>query len=163
MDQVTLAKNQIRADRWRMLIQTCQQSDQTVVNWCEENDITIKTYYYWLRKLRKQELCTKELPVPVPDEKSVSFKKLEVYTPVSNTRSAVIIRSNGATVEISEEPVSRPFRQCYLHCKAYVRRYHDCRKYLHCLWIHRLSEKYYYSRRLLQPPVVTAFLQKLLE
>ncbi len=102
MDQVTLAKNQIRADRWRMLIQTCQQSGQTVVNWCEENDINIKTYYYWLRKLRKQELCTKELPVPVPDEKSVSFKKLEVHTPVSNTQAAVIIRLNGATVEISE-------------------------------------------------------------
>ena len=49
MDQVSLAQNQIRVDRWRMLIQTCQQSGQTVVNWCEENDINIKTYYYWLR------------------------------------------------------------------------------------------------------------------
>ena len=68
MVQVTLAKNQIRADRWRMLVQTCQQSGQTVVNWCEENNINVKTYYYWLRKLRKQELCTKELPVPIPEE-----------------------------------------------------------------------------------------------
>lgn len=102
MDQVTLAKNQIRADRWRMLIQTCQQSGQTVVNWCEENNINIKTYYYWLRKLRKQELCTKELLVPVSDEKPVAFKKLQVHTPVPNTQAAVIIRLNGATVEISE-------------------------------------------------------------
>lgn len=61
MDQVTLAKNQIRADRWHMLIQTCRQSGQTVVNWCEENNINIKTYYYWLRKLRKQEVS--EMPV----------------------------------------------------------------------------------------------------
>ena len=102
MDQVTLAKNQIRADRWHMLIQTCQQSGQTVVNWCEENNINIKTYYYWLRKLRKQELCTKELPVPVSDEKPVAFKKLQVHTPVPNTQAAVIIRLNGAIVEISE-------------------------------------------------------------
>lgn len=102
MDQVTLAKNQIRADRWRMLIQTCQQSGQTVVNWCKENNINIKTYYYWLRKLRKQELCTKELPVPIPDEKPVAFKKLEVHTPVPNMQAAVIIRFNSATVEISE-------------------------------------------------------------
>jgi len=102
MDQVTLAKNQIRADRWRMLVQTCQQSGQTVVNWCEENNINVKTYYYWLRKLRKQELCTKELSVPVPDENPVAFKKLEVHTHVSNTQAAVIIRLNGTTVEISE-------------------------------------------------------------
>lgn len=41
-------------------------------------------------------------PVPVPDEKPVAFKKLEVHTPVPNTQAAVIIRLNGATVEISE-------------------------------------------------------------
>ena len=102
MDQVTLAKNQIRADRWRLLIQTCQQSGQTVVNWCEENNINIKTYYYWLRKLRKLELCTKELPVPVPEEKPVVFKQLEVAAPLPNTRTAVIIRLPQATLEIAD-------------------------------------------------------------
>lgn len=102
MDQVTLAKNQIRADRWRTLIQTCQQSGQTVVNWCEENNINIKTYYYWLRKLRKQELCAKELPVPIPEEKPVMFKQLEVTSPLSGTQAAVIIRLSQATLEIAE-------------------------------------------------------------
>ena len=102
MDQVTLAKNQIRADRWSMLIQTCQQSGQTVVNWCEENNINIKTYYYWLRKLRKQELCTKELPVPIPEEKPVMFKQLEVTSPLPDTQAAVIIRLPYATLEIAD-------------------------------------------------------------
>lgn len=41
-------------------------------------------------------------PVPVPDEKPVAFKKLEVHTPVPNTKAAIIIRLNSATVEISE-------------------------------------------------------------
>ncbi len=102
MDQVTLAKNQIRADRWRMLIQTCQQSGQTVVNWCEENNINIKTYYYWLRRLRKQELCTKELPVPIPEEKPVMFKQLEMTSPLPGTQAAVIIRLPYATLEIAD-------------------------------------------------------------
>lgn len=44
-----------------------------------------------------------------------------------------------------------------------VRRYLRAGTYLHRLRLYRLSEKYYYSRRLPQPPAVTAFLQKLLE
>ena len=102
MDQVTLAKNQMRADSWRILIQTCQQSGQTVVRWCEENNINVKTYYYWLRKLRQQELCTKELPVPIPEEKPVVFKQLEVTFPLPNTQAAVIIRLPQATLEIAD-------------------------------------------------------------
>ena len=102
MDPVTLAKNQIRADRWRMLIQTCQQSGQTVISWCEENNVNIKSYYYWLRKLRKQELGAKELPIPIPEEKPIVFKQLEVKTPVTGTQAAVIIRLPNATLEISE-------------------------------------------------------------
>ncbi len=102
MDQVTLVKNQIRADRWRMLIQTCQQSGQTVVNWCKENNINIKTYYYWLRKLRKQKLCTKGLPVPIPEEKPVMFKQLEVTSPLPGAQEAVIIRLPYATLEIAD-------------------------------------------------------------
>ena len=102
MDQVTLAKNQIRADRWRTLIQTCQQRGQTVVSWVEENNINTKTYYYWLRKLRKQELCTKALPIPVPEEKTVVFKQLEVASPLPSPRAAVIIKLPQATLEIAD-------------------------------------------------------------
>lgn len=50
MDQVTLVKNQVRAQSWYKLIGECQSSGQIVVSWCKENDINIKTYYYWLRK-----------------------------------------------------------------------------------------------------------------
>lgn len=102
MDQVTLAKTQMRAENWRTLIQNCQQSGQTVGNWCDQNNINIKTYYYWLRKLRKLELDGAELPALVPEEKPVTFKKLEVQTPVANTQAAVIIRLPNATVEITE-------------------------------------------------------------
>lgn len=102
MDQVTLAKTQMRAENWRTLIQNCQQSGQTVVNWCEQNNINIKTYYYWLRRLRKLELEGAELPALVSEDKPVAFKKLEVQTPVARTQAAVIIRLHNATVEISE-------------------------------------------------------------
>ena len=103
MDQVTLAKNQMRADNWRGLIQECQQSGQTVVQWCQTNNINIKTYYYWLRKLRTQALVEKGLPVPGDASKQpVAFKQLEVKSPVANTLAAVIVHLPHATLEITE-------------------------------------------------------------
>lgn len=102
MAQVTLAKNQIRAENWRGLISACQQSGQTVVNWCQENGINTKTYYYWLRKLRKQELSGKELPITVPETKPAVFKQLEVQPPLVGTRAAVIIHLPSATLEVAD-------------------------------------------------------------
>ena len=102
MDQVSLAKNQMRAENWRTLIQACRQSGQTVVNWCEQNNVNSKTYYYWLRKLRTQELNGKELTIPVLEEKPVVFKQLEVQTPIAGTQAAVIIRLPSATIEVAE-------------------------------------------------------------
>ena len=92
MDQVTLAKNQMRADNWRSLIQECQQSGQTVVQWCQTNNINTKTYYYWLRKLRTQALAEKELPVPAESlEQPVAFMPLEVKSSITDTQATVII------------------------------------------------------------------------
>ena len=102
MDKVTLAKNQLRAENWRGLISACQQSGQTVINWCAQNCINVKTYYYWLRKLRARELEEKELLLPVPEQKQVVFKQLEIQAPVAGTQAAVIIRLPSATVEVAE-------------------------------------------------------------
>lgn len=103
MDQVTLVKNQMRTRNWQELIQARQDSGQTVVSWCRENNVNIKTYYYWLRKLRQQKIAKQELPVPLEvPEKPVVFKQLEVHTPVAGTQAAVIIRLPSATVEVAE-------------------------------------------------------------
>lgn len=101
MNQVTQVKSEIRKARWKQLIQECQSSGMTVRNWCAQNGIKEQTYYRNLQKLR-QEICD-SLPVPVTEsQKPVAFKKLEVQTPVPATQAAVIIRFNGATVEINE-------------------------------------------------------------
>ena len=103
MDQITLVKNQMRARNWQELIQARQDSGQTVVSWCRENNVNIKTYYYWLRKLRQQEIAKQELPVPAEAPgKPVVFKQLEVHTLVAGTQAAVIIRLPSATVEVAE-------------------------------------------------------------
>lgn len=52
MDKITDAKAEFRLRQWTKIIQSCQESGMTVVAWCRENNVKIKSYYYWLRKLR---------------------------------------------------------------------------------------------------------------
>ena len=52
MDQVSIAKSELRFQQWTKLVAECQSSQMTVKAWCELNNINIKTYYYWLRKIR---------------------------------------------------------------------------------------------------------------
>ena len=101
MDQVTKVRKYLKREQWKTLIKECQSSGMTVTAWCKVNGICEQTYYRNLKCLR-EELC-ENLPVPLDvPEKTVSFKKLEVMTPLPNTQAAVIIRLPQATLEVSE-------------------------------------------------------------
>lgn len=102
MDKVTVTKNELRKQQWIKIIQERQSSGQSVVSWCEENRVNIKTYYYWLRKLRLSSIEETAISLPVQEEKPIAFKKLEVLTPLPTSKAAVIIRLPNATLEINE-------------------------------------------------------------
>ncbi len=120
MDQVTKVRKYIIREQWKTLIKECQSSGMTVTAWCSLNSICEQTYYRNLKKLR-EELC-ENLPTPVEaPEMPVAFKKLEVMSPLSDAKVAVIIRLPNATLEINEGVSQQTFRQCFLHCRVYVR------------------------------------------
>lgn len=102
MDQVTKAKVQFRREQWKQLIIECQQSGLPVRTWCTQNGFREQTYYYYLKKIREEELSKLPVPVPLEETKPTVFQKLEVQTPVPDTRAAVIIRLNGTTIEVNE-------------------------------------------------------------
>ncbi|WP_420832452.1 IS66 family insertion sequence element accessory protein TnpA [Paenibacillus periandrae] len=35
------------------MIRDCRSSGQTVVRWCADHEVNVKSYYYWLRKIDK--------------------------------------------------------------------------------------------------------------
>ena len=53
MDQIT---TEVRIADWVSIIKQCQNrpEGQTAKQWLEENGISSKKYYYWLRKIRNQ-------------------------------------------------------------------------------------------------------------
>ena len=103
MDQVTKVRKQLKVEQWKAIITECRSSGMTVTAWCKANGIVEQTYYKNLKKLRELELDKIQTSlVPIPDEKPAVFEKLEVQTPVPNTKAAVIIHLRGTTIEINE-------------------------------------------------------------
>jgi len=107
MDQIQSVKSELRLRQWAKIIAECQASTQTVKSWCEDNDIHIKTYYYWLRKIRECALentpiCqTSNLATSSTADTPVTFRPLEVQSPVSGMQAAVILHLPQATVEVA--------------------------------------------------------------
>lgn len=96
MDKVTNAKTEFRIKQWSKIIQTCKTSEMTVVSWCEQHNINIKSYYYWLRRLRTLACETETLP---------AVSKAQAIVPLSlkpsNVASAVItIHLSDASIDI---------------------------------------------------------------
>ena len=54
MDQLT---HTVRRSNWINIIRQCQDrpAGTTAKQWLAENDISEKSYYYWLRKIRRDE------------------------------------------------------------------------------------------------------------
>lgn len=53
MDQIT---HKVRREHWLNVINACQARGEgiTVKQWLKDNGISHKTYYYWLRRFRKE-------------------------------------------------------------------------------------------------------------
>ena len=86
MNEIALVKKQVIETEWAERVRRCRESGLTVSEWCRENGINLKTYYYHLRKLRKK-IC-EQIPVPVMT--------------VSEMNSSVKVQIGDITAEIPE-------------------------------------------------------------
>lgn len=97
MDKITDTKTEFRMKQWTKIIQTCQTSGMTVVCWCSQNNVKIKSYYYWLRRVRAMACETGSL-VPQKMEQQivpVSFRQ-------ANASAAVTIHLSSICVDIHD-------------------------------------------------------------
>jgi transposase-like protein len=53
MENVLAVRDEYRMQNWAGIIRERQESGLTVKDYCARHGIAEKTYYYWLRKLRK--------------------------------------------------------------------------------------------------------------
>lgn len=80
---------------WTQRIADCRSSGKSVKNWCQENDISEKTYYYWQRRIFKI----------AQEQQEMEFAELHSFRPVSPVAASVEI--SGMNVQVyagADEP-----------------------------------------------------------
>ena len=117
MDQST---HYVRRASWLNIITECQQRPAGVSakQWLADNGIQEKTYYYWLRKFRREACEQIQLPA-VTTQAEVSFAEFHVQAPspvklTAADHAVATIRANGITLEIAgniSEPLLRMLLQ----------------------------------------------------
>jgi hypothetical protein len=97
------ATQQYRMNKWTELISECRSSGQTVAKWCSDHNISEKSYYYWLKRIRTAacealpSLNTGNNPiVPV----SIPLNAEDTSSTCQGTTPGVVIRIGEATVEV---------------------------------------------------------------
>jgi transposase-like protein len=92
---ITAVKQDVRLREWAEQLEAQQASGLTVQQWCAENGINAKTYYYRLRKVREQfmEDSPSIVPVSVPrSSENIHIEKngLQISLPADISKEILI-------------------------------------------------------------------------
>ncbi len=56
MNEIARVKKEVKQAQWAEMVRQRNESGLTVTDWCKQNSINLKTYYYRLKRLR-QAVC----------------------------------------------------------------------------------------------------------
>lgn len=79
MDEIV---HNVRRQQWLSIIQACNASGQSKNQWCDENGISRRKFYYWQKKLRT------ELYKEAQERSCISFVQ---PSNTGNNQSALVI------------------------------------------------------------------------
>lgn len=104
MDQLTVSSHQRNMDLWISRIRECKASNQKVSDWCNTNAIGVKSYYYWMRKIKKEAFETlpsiQKTQTTKIAECSTTFTQLPLPVTAHADLTAVIVHIGHVTLEI---------------------------------------------------------------
>lgn len=109
MDKLTIASHDYKLNLWTARITECRNSGMTVIAWCNQNNVSIKSYYYWMRKIKREvfeslpaDIQQKAPIITEPDP--IVFSKINM--PLNNEpalQGVITIRLNGITIDVQDE------------------------------------------------------------
>lgn len=95
-----------KVDAWREFILNCQKSGMTTRQFCDDNDVNVHTYYYWMKKLREKACVIpkkKLVPQVNPPQAIVPIifhNEENNLLKADQSTTAVILHLNSITMEI---------------------------------------------------------------
>ncbi len=95
--------SQYRLSQWTEIVRQCRSSGQSVAVWCAENNVSITSYYYRLRRIR--EAACEALP-SLSANSSIVPVNIPVHTAEADSidqesSSDIVVRMGTVTLEIS--------------------------------------------------------------
>ena len=101
MEKIIQERNEYRKQQWAQIIRECQDSGQSNREYCRQQGISEKSYYYWLRKLRKAaveslpQIVEMGAPVAIEDRVYIRFRGAELALPAGTDVEAIaaVLRS----------------------------------------------------------------------
>ena len=99
MEDVLSIRNEYRLQEWSQIIQAGQNSGLSKREFCRQNGISERQYYYWLNKVRTAVVETNSLPlvrleetVMKPEEKiRIQFRGADLSLPAKADLEAVVV------------------------------------------------------------------------
>ena len=100
MGDILQVRNEYRKQQWVQIIRECQSSGLSNKEYCRQQGISEKSYYYWLRKLRKAaaegipQIVEVEPPAEA-DKVNIRFRGAELTLPAGTDAEAIaaVLRS----------------------------------------------------------------------
>ena len=99
-------KNEVTAQLWRDRIAACKVSGFTVTEYCRQNNVQKKSYYYWKRRLA----ITAAVSSSADSSKDTAADWLSVETSSSRSisealplQSTLVVRVSGAEIEVGAD------------------------------------------------------------
>ena len=101
MGDVIQVRNEYRKQQWTQIIRECQSSGLSNKEYCQQQGISEKSYYYWLRKLRNAaagslpQIVEMEAPAAIEDRVYIRFRGAELTLPAGTDVEAIaaVLRS----------------------------------------------------------------------
>ena len=101
MESTIQVRNEYRKQQWAQIIRECQSSGLSKKEYCRQQGILEKTYYYWLRKLRSAaaegmpQIVEMEPPAAMEDKVYIRFRGAELALPAETDVEAIaaVLRS----------------------------------------------------------------------
>lgn len=110
MNQLTTASHNQKVQMWLSRIKECRASNQTVADWCADHNVSIKSYYYWMRKIKEEAFET--LPAErkskiLPGKTEPAFTQVTLAEKTQGGSCAVRLHAGGLLLEIQNGADSR--------------------------------------------------------
>ena len=99
----------VKLQYWLDVIRQCRASGMTNQDWCEQNTVSLKSYYYWLAKIRKlalEDLPRKQYASELSEHQATFTELLLPNTAAFDHNAAAILHISSVTVEIFEHTSS---------------------------------------------------------